>query len=157
MLRQRPFLVQAAAAFSALTLPGLAASEDRPNIVMIIVDDMAWASTSITMDTNIPESASDFHQTPRLEELASQGVVFSNGYSAGPICSPSRAALMSGISPAQLNVTDLRQGGSNTNDHFRTKYNGFPLTPPQPRQSLPDESTIADHINNLGHGYRNGF
>jgi arylsulfatase A-like enzyme len=63
------------------------------------------------MDPSIPDSRSDYHQTPNLDLLAAEGMVFSNAYCAGPMCSPTRAALQSGKSMSQMRVTDFRNGG----------------------------------------------
>ncbi len=47
---------------------------DRPNVVLMISDDQAWYGTSVQMHPDMPNSKSDFYHTPRLEELASQGM-----------------------------------------------------------------------------------
>ena len=82
-------LVVAAASLSAATLsstPALA-REGRPNIVLILSDDQGWTDIG---------SRSDFYETPNLDALARQGMVFSNAYAAGSNCAPSRACLLSG-------------------------------------------------------------
>ncbi|MDF1813115.1 MAG: sulfatase [Verrucomicrobiales bacterium] len=72
------------------------------NIVIFFVDDMGWTDLACT--------GSDFYETPNIDELAKSGVRFSNGYAACTVCSPSRAALMTGQSPARLRVTDFIPG-----------------------------------------------
>ncbi len=65
-----------------------AADTSRPNIVLIFADDLGW--------NEVAYQGSDFHETPNLDRLAKQGMVFTNGYSAAGNCQPSRACLMSG-------------------------------------------------------------
>ena len=85
----------------------------QPNFIVILTDDQGWGTTSITVDPAVPESKSDFFKTPNLENLARQGLRFTQAYSGHPNCSPSRAALLTGRSPAALHFTDIcgRNGG----------------------------------------------
>jgi len=87
--------------------------EKQPNFIVILTDDQGWGTTSVTVDPAVPESKSDFFKTPNLEKLASQGLRFTQAYSGHPNCSPSRAALLTGRSPAGLHFTDIcgRNGG----------------------------------------------
>ena len=100
-----------------------------PNIVLIFTDDQGWNGTSVQMDPNVLGSKSDFYQTPRLEQLANAGMRFSNGYSSTPVCAMSRAALQTGMTAAQLQMTDMPQAlppGETTRwDLFYTR----PLSP----------------------------
>ncbi|MDF1659478.1 MAG: sulfatase [Verrucomicrobiales bacterium] len=75
---------------------------DTKNVVLFFVDDMGW--------TDLSCSGSDFYETPNIDALAENGVRFTSGYAACTVCSPSRAALMTGQSPARLNVTDFIPG-----------------------------------------------
>ena len=74
-----------------------------PNIVLIVADNMGYADIG-------PYGATDV-QTPALNKLAREGVRFSNYYSAAPVCSPSRAALLSGHYPAKVGVERNAGGG----------------------------------------------
>ncbi len=160
-VRFRQFLRIASACVFVLAGIGIdtaaAQSTTRPNIVFVLVDDMSWSSTSVLMDPNVPESKSDYHQTPRLEELASLGVTFSNGYSAGPICSPSRAALMTGRSPAAMRVTDLRHANNVTDSFFTKNYVNRPLRAPQPLRVLNHELNYVELIEHQSAQYQHGF
>ena len=60
----------------------------KPNIIVILTDDQGWADVGFNGATDIP--------TPNIDKLASEGVVFSNGYVSHPYCSPSRAGLLTG-------------------------------------------------------------
>lgn len=76
------------------------ADVSRPNVILILTDDQAWSGTSLRMDPDDPQSASDFYQTPNLEALAAQGMRFTDAYAAASVCSPTRAALQTGRSPS---------------------------------------------------------
>lgn len=86
-------------------LVGCLRAEDRPNFVLIYVDDLGWADTSVRMMNSDPESASDFYQTPHLEALAKRGMKFSNAYAPAPTCTPSRKSIQFGKSPGRLGYT----------------------------------------------------
>ncbi|AKJ64673.1 sulfatase-like hydrolase/transferase [Kiritimatiella glycovorans] len=92
--------------------PALAqSSPDAPNIILFLMDDQAWAGTSLVMDRYRPESNSDFFRTPNLESLGRQGMTFSFAYAAAPMCGPSRASIQYGQSPAKLLHTGNTDAG----------------------------------------------
>ena len=74
----------------------------KPNIVLFFADDLGWNGLGCF--------GSDFYETPHLDQLAREGVKFTDAYSACTVCSPSRAALMTGKYPARLHVTDFIAG-----------------------------------------------
>ena len=74
----------------------------RPNIIIILADDLGWADLGCY--------GSKYHKTPNLDRLAAQGMRFTDAYAACPVCSPSRAALLTGKYPARLNLTDWLPG-----------------------------------------------
>ena len=96
-----------------------------PNFIVILTDDQGWGTTSIPYDPKIKDSSSDFFQTPNMERIAKAGMRFTQAYSAHPNCSPSRAALLTGISPAAMHMSDIvdRNGGR--------LYEGNKLNPPR--------------------------
>ncbi len=124
------------------------ASTDRPNILLILIDDQSWNGTSVQFDPDIPGSRSDFYQTANLERLAAQGMRFSNAYSAAAVCSPTRAALVTGKSPWQLQYNDIYYDGSIRG------FGGHPLTPPQ---TLPLDASrsvgIAQRVKDADSSY----
>src|SRR5438105_1976466 len=69
-----------------------------PNIVFILADDLGW--------TELGCCSNHFNETPNLDRLAGQGMRFTQAYAAAPVCSPTRAALMTGQYPARLHITD---------------------------------------------------
>jgi len=96
---RRGFLGLAGGAVLGLATPRLAAAAaGRPlNVVFILADDLGWADTSLT--------GSRFYQTPNVERLARRGVYFSDAYAASPLCSPTRASILTGLSPARIGIT----------------------------------------------------
>jgi len=92
----------------ALILATIALQADaaeRPNFIIVYVDDLGWADTSVKMMDSDPDSASDFHQTPHLEELARRGMKFSCAYAPAPTCTPSRKSIQFGKTPGRLQYT----------------------------------------------------
>ena len=85
-----------------ITQTAIAQKQPRPNIVVILADDLGWADLTCYGST--------FYETPNLDKLAKQGVRFTNGYAACPVCSPTRASLMTGKYPIKTDVTDWIKG-----------------------------------------------
>ncbi len=75
-----------------------AAAETRPNVLFILADDLGWADTTLYGHTR-------FYRTPNIERLAARGMTFTRAYSASPLCSPTRSAIMTGLSPARTGIT----------------------------------------------------
>ncbi|MEM8896204.1 MAG: sulfatase-like hydrolase/transferase [Bacteroidota bacterium] len=75
--------------------------QDPPNIIFILTDDQGWTHSSHRADPNVPLTKSDFYETPNMDELASLGVTFVNGYAPNPICSPTRHSVMLGQNAAR--------------------------------------------------------
>ena len=78
------------------------AKQASPNFVFILVDDLGWADLGCY--------GSKFYETPNLDRLAKQGVRFTNAYASCPVCSPTRASIMSGKYPARMDLTDWIPG-----------------------------------------------
>lgn len=70
---------------------------DRPNILFILIDDLGWSDLGCY--------GSSFYETPNLDRLAQQGMQFKDAYASCPVCSPTRASLMTGKYPARVGVT----------------------------------------------------
>ena len=75
-----------------------AAVAGKTNLVFILADDLGWADTTLYGHTT-------FHKTPNLERLAKRGMTFTRAYSASPLCSPTRASILTGLNPARLGLT----------------------------------------------------
>ena len=80
---------------------GLTAVE-KPNFVLIYVDDLGWTDSSVEMVQGDENTRSDFYQTPFLAKLAQEGMVFSNAYAPAPVCTPSRNSMLHGMTPAKM-------------------------------------------------------
>jgi len=77
-------------------------AEEKPNVVVFLVDDLGW--------TDLGCFGSDFYETPNIDQLAEAGLKLEQGYAACTVCSPTRAALLTGRSPARLHLTDFIPG-----------------------------------------------
>ncbi len=82
-----------------MSLPAHAA---KMNVVFILVDDWGWADAGV--------QGSDFFETPNIDRLAREGMRFTQAYAAAAICSPTRAAILTGKSPARLDMTIWHEG-----------------------------------------------
>ena len=123
---------------SALPLASFAAETAptrHPNVIVILVDDMG--------QTDLSCYGSRFYETPNIDQLAKDGVRFANGYSACTVCSPTRAAMMTGKYPARLHITDWIAG------HERPKAK---LKIPEWQKFLPfEEITLAEQFKSAGY------
>jgi arylsulfatase A-like enzyme len=131
----RAFLCFAAVLSSLLFIEHSAAAE-RPNIVVILADDLGINDLSCygRMD----------QATPRLDRLAAEGIRFTSAYCAQPICSPSRAAIMTGKHPARLHITTFLPGRANARSQK--------LLHPQIAMQLPlAEKTLAEYLKEAGY------
>jgi arylsulfatase A-like enzyme len=92
--------------FSSLLLAAAAPARRPPNVVFILTDDLGWGELGCY--------GNKFNRTPNLDRLAAEGVRFRNAYSAAPVCSPTRASIMTGQHPARVGIIDyLRADDSN--------------------------------------------
>ncbi|MEL7336061.1 MAG: sulfatase-like hydrolase/transferase, partial [Planctomycetota bacterium] len=76
-----------------------------PNIVFLLVDDLGWA--------DLGYNGSRFHKTPNINALAESGMRFNQGYAACPVCSPTRASILTGRHPVRVDITDWIPGATN--------------------------------------------
>ena len=112
-----------------------AADPPRPNVVVVLADDLGW--------TDLACYGSDLHETPHLDRLARDGMKFTQNYSACTVCSPTRAALLTGKYPARLHITDWIPGAMPDNPR---------LLVPDWRKELPaGETTLAQLFRAAGY------
>jgi arylsulfatase A len=137
MVNRREFLggLAGLAAASSLPIIAKAAGGKLPNIVMFLVDDLGWGDFGCYGDT--------FHETPNIDKLAAQGMKFTRAYAAAPVCSPSRAAIMTGQAPARLQLTQWIPG--TVFPHKKLKEAPVALHLPK------DAKTIAEELKSLGY------
>ncbi|MGL4513760.1 MAG: sulfatase [Lacipirellulaceae bacterium] len=142
MAQRQPTLYAAFAALAAWAGLAAATASDsaevaRPNVVVFLVDDLGWADLGCYGST--------FYETPNLDRLARRGVRFTDAYAACPVCSPSRAALLTGRSPARLGLT------AHIGDSSGGKE-GRPLATPWSRDRLEhSERTLAEALHDAGY------
>ncbi len=86
----------------------------RPNIVFILVDDLGWRDLKCFGST--------FYETPHLDALAATSMKFTNAYAACPVCSPTRASILTGKFPVRTGITDyINPGGANQPGRWNRK------------------------------------
>jgi arylsulfatase A-like enzyme len=73
-------------------------SQEKMNIVFILADDLGWSDVTLYGNTN-------YYETPNLERLAARGITFNRAYAASPLCSPTRASILTGQTPARNGIT----------------------------------------------------
>lgn len=123
--------------------PTPAKKAKMPNIVLIMADDLGWKDLHCY--------GNDQLDTPNLDRLAQQGLLFTDAYSASPVCTPTRAALMTGESPARLNITN-HAGGHPPN--FQKPGSNL-ITPIWQRHLPLERVTLAEQLKQAG--YATGF
>lgn len=79
-----------------------ATAKSAKNVLLIVVDDLGWADLSVY--------GSKFYETPNIDSLAKDGIIFTNGYATCPVCSPSRASIQTGLYPTKMDITDWIPG-----------------------------------------------
>lgn len=101
------------------------------NFVFILVDDLGWADVGCY--------GSDLHETPNIDRLAQQGMRFTHAYAAAPVCSPTRASIMTGKYPARLHMTIWYEASANPPQGRR-------LIPPVTQGNMPHEQTTTPEV-----------
>jgi arylsulfatase A-like enzyme len=134
---RRVFLKAAGAAAAAMALPRWLAAAEPPakrlNFVFVLMDDLG--------QRDIGAFGSTFYETPNIDRLAAEGMRFTSGYAACPVCSPTRASIMAGKYPARLNITNFIGG-----------MKSGKLVPPEYRHELPlEEVTVGEAFKEAGY------
>jgi uncharacterized sulfatase len=145
-LNRRQFLKSTFFSAAALTLPGCASGSStaakagtnprqKPNFLFILADDFGWSQLGCY--------GSDYYETPNIDRLAAQGMRFTDAYAACPVCSPTRASIMTGKYPARLHLTDFIAGGNYPYEKYKQ---------PDWQKFLPlEEVTIAEVLKKAGY------
>ncbi len=121
-----------------------AQNKQRPNVIVILADDLGWA--------DLTAYGSTFYETPNLNQLASNGIRFTQGYAACPVCSPTRASMMTGKYPVKTGVTDWIRGRQE--DGKAMPYEKL-IARPTAYQLALEEKTIGEFA--LDNGYKTFF
>lgn len=137
-----PQCLCAALALSVALWAGTKEERDPPHVLLIMTDDMGWMDLACQGNPKL--------RTPWIDGLAAQGVRFTDAYAASPVCSPTRAALMTGLAPARLHI--LQHGADGP--QFWPEDRG--IQPPPVDHILPLERvTVAERLRDAG--YATGF
>lgn len=115
---------------------GTVSAENRPNVVLIVADDLGARDLGF--------AGSTYHKTPALDQLAKDGIHFRQAYSACPVCSPSRAAILTGKHPVRFGLTDWLPGRTDLPDQRLAR-------PPLPPGLPLDAVTLAEKLGTLGY------
>ena len=116
---------------------------DRPNVVLILTDDLGWQDIGC-YDIDEPSPM----ETPHIDALAKEGVLFWQAYAPAPTCAPTRCAIMSGIHPARAQKTHV-VGGNPPRPHHKA---GHAMMPPWYSGRMPeDEFTLAKAMQHAGY------
>ncbi|MBP8131632.1 MAG: sulfatase [Candidatus Hydrogenedentes bacterium] len=140
-LDRRTFLSAAALSAGMWLADAAPAARDggarrKPNFVFILVDDLGYADLGCF--------GSDFHETPNLDRMAAEGMRFTQAYAAAPVCSPTRASIMTGKYPARLRLTNFLKGTLSPEDS--------PVrTAPYADQLPLEETTLAEALRGAGY------
>jgi arylsulfatase A-like enzyme len=123
--------------------PIQAQSSDRPNVVFFLVDDLGW--------TDLGSFGSNFYETPNIDRLAKSGIKFTQAYTASPVCSPTRASIMTGKYPSKMYNTDWFGAPQPTEIQNHWTKNK-PLKPAyyEPNLAL-EEITLAEAFKSVGY------
>ena len=140
-MNRRSFLIVICTGIIGLSISSLDSwsheSRSKPNFIFIVVDDLGWADLACY--------GADLHETPNIDTFAKGSVKFTNAYAAAAICTPTRASLLSGKSPAKLNMTIWREWAKN-------QLYDRKMIPPDVEGNLPlEEVTIAEEMKDAGY------
>lgn len=124
------------------------ANATPPNVVMILADDVGW--TDWQYDAVRNPTGSLVYETPNILQLSQRSVNFTNAYAACPVCSPSRASILTGKSPARTRITNFLPGNPNTSATLREPFGWQTI--------LPGPGTQPNFVNTLkANGYSTGL
>lgn len=116
----------------------------KPNIVFILIDDMGWK--------DVGAFGSTFYETPNIDQLAKDGMKFTNAYAACPVCSPTRASIMTGKYPAAMMTTDWFGAPQPEAAAIDKNWSKKKLLPAAYKEYLPlEEITIAEALKSNGY------
>jgi len=119
-------------------IAGSCTENKPPNIVFILVDDLGWT------DLNCYHGGG-FYETPNIDGLARSGTMFTSAYTASPVCSPTRASIMTGKYPTRIDATNFFSGARSEKFHPAPLHSNMPV----------DEITIAESLRLAG--YKTAF
>jgi arylsulfatase A-like enzyme len=138
--------------FVVISLSGIKAhseeSSKKPNVIFILADDLGWSDTELYGTTK-------FYETPNINRLAERGIRFTNAYSANPLCSPTRASIMTGLEPGRIGFTSAAGHVKNVVLEKKLRKTGKPTQKALMAESLTrldtKYKTLAETIKEAGY------
>ncbi len=125
---------------ASLTLAGCQrknlSANKKPNVVFILVDDLGLHDLGVT--------GSNFYETPNIDQLANEGMIFTQGYAASRVCSPSRASIMTGKFTARHGITDWI--GAKSGEKWREHERHDKLLPAEYVRQLPQKDLVIAEV-----------
>lgn len=154
MMRRNGFRVLASVTVSLVSGALFADEATRPaqpNLLLILADDLGWQDIKVydEMETEVVNGfgGTSVFETPTMDQLASEGTLFTHAYSPSPVCSPSRVAILSGKHPARTDVTSVAGGKV-----LRLSSGTAKNLAPHWRSTMKDEEiTIAELLDEAGY------
>lgn len=134
--------------FSFTQSYGQTETKKKPNIVFFLVDDLGWADVE-------PNNSKTFYETPNITKLAKDGMKFTNAYAACPVCSPTRASIMTGKYPAGMHTTDWFGAAQPEEEAKKKNYTRLLFPAPYQENLALKEETIAEALK--AGGYKTFF
>ena len=123
-------------------VPVVGTAAERPNVVFFLVDDLGW--------TDLGCFGSSFYDTPHVDDLAKSGMKFINAYAACPVCSPTRASILTGKYPSRIGITDyINAAGGNQPGKWRRNTKLLPS--PYKDRMAHEEVTLAEALKEAGY------
>ena len=114
-----------------------APSARQPNVILFLIDDLGWSDLGITGST--------FYETPHLDQLAREGAFFTDAYAANPVCSPTRASVLTGQYPSRIKLTNHSGSKGATGPNYK-------LNPPEVAGNIPlSQTTLAEALKQAGY------
>lgn len=152
-MKLRKQSIRWAVAASVLIGSALSAAP-KPNIVFILVDDMPWYGTATMQQEGFGGSAMKWRNTPNIDAIGREGMIFSNAYSASGMCAPSRCSIQTGTTSARNRFSGNGNFGEDCTFevNYIEKAKGSPFLEPEPMGSLnPKFKTIAHVLKEQGY------
>lgn len=117
-------------------------NSQKPNVLFILVDDYGYTDCGVL--------GSEYYETPHIDKLAKEGMIFTDGYATCQVCSPSRASIMCGKFPARHGITDWI--GAKTGEEWSKRGRATQLLPPDYVHALPLEyTTLPEAMKEAGY------
>jgi arylsulfatase A-like enzyme len=156
-MNKKTFINLVGVAFATTLIASGPVAATPANVVVIMADDMGWRDLGCF--------GSEFHDTPHIDQLCAEGIKFTSAYSSAPLCSATRAALLTGWAPARQHITAVTPPTRSVPEFNFTSWTDpavmrndsrYPVTIPRQQEQLPLSSiTIAERLKEAG--YATGF